>query len=407
MLNREELLNIEETALSFHSWTVEKRRFFHRIPETAWDELETTSHLAEELRQLGYRITEGPAAAAHRTGLIAELGCSAGPCAVLRFDIDALPVTETEDESHLPARLGFISRYPGAMHACGHDGHMAVGLACARIIAEHASCLKGTVRLIFQPAEEGCRGALEVVKEGWLQDADYFLAGHIVGRDYGQMDSGSCDCVCGVCGSLATTKINAFFTGHSCHGACPENGISAISALCSSVLTLNGIPRNSGGSTMVNIGRISGGEGRNIVAGEASMELEVRGETTELNQYMEDQAVRIISSSAELYGCSSRIETVGKAPSLVTSPDFHREILNVLGNLQSVKTSLRQERFKASEDAAWMMEEVKSHGGKAAFLLFPTDTTAPLHSSCYDFDESILSKAAAVFSCIVLNLLQN
>lgn len=404
MLSAKELLYIEETAFSISEWTNSHRQCLHRIPETAWQEHKTTEYLIREMKQLGYRIVAGNSAAGHQTGLVAELGDDSSIITVLRFDIDALAVAESNEYCHRPFIEGFRSEHPEAMHACGHDGHMAIGLTVARILSVQRINLKGTVRFLFQPAEEGCMGAIELVKHGWLKDADYFLAGHIVGREYGYTPSGSADCVTGVNGSLATTKINAVFRGKSCHGACPENGASAISALCSAVLTLNGIPRNSVGSTRINIGRIEGGEGRNIVAEHASMELEVRGETTELNQYMEDRSLKILQCSAELYGCSSDISILGKAPSLVSSDDFHRRINTLLRGLSHTSVKEEGERFRASEDAALLMEEVKSHGGQAAFMLFCTDTTAPLHSSRYDFDPSILSKAASVLSCVVLDL---
>lgn len=407
MLTEKELLYIEETAYRLSDWTISHRRNLHRIPEPAWTEKKTTAYLARELKQLGYTIINGEAVAGHETGLIAELCISNEPVFGLRFDIDGLPVDEARSSNHLPSAEDFCSTHEGAMHACGHDGHMAIGLTTARILIENRDRIKGTVRIIFQPAEEGCRGAREVVKAGWLQNVRYFLAGHIVGRDYGQTVSGAADCVTGVNGSLATTKMNTTFSGHSCHGACPENGASAITALCNAVLTLNAIPRNSGGSTMINIGRISGGEGRNIVAAHSYMELEVRGETTELNQYMEDQALRIIDNAASLYGCTSETIIQGKAPSLVSSPDFREEINLILNKLKTVKLCTDGQRFRASEDASLMMEAVKQQGGQAAYMLFSTDTTAPLHSRNYDYDEAILPKAAAILSSIVLSYIGN
>ncbi|MDO4617467.1 MAG: amidohydrolase [Lachnospiraceae bacterium] len=405
MLTKKDIIYIEETAQSLQETAVSHRRALHRIPETAWHEEMTTAYLKKELERLGYRIITGSAAAGHSTGLVAEIGSNDELKIGLRFDIDALSVTESNSDSHKPAAESFLSEKENCMHACGHDGHMAIGLLTARILAAYKHRIQGTVRLLFQPAEEGCMGAVEMVRCGWLSDLNYFMAAHIVGREYGQTASGPADCVSAVTGSLATTKINVYFNGKSCHGACPEHGASAISALSNAVLSLNGIPRSSEGSTMINIGRISGGEGRNVVAGHAEMELEVRGNTTALNQYMEDQALRIVSSAAAVYGCTAESFITGKAPSLVSSPEFHSHINAVLKQCSGIKTAVSGECFRASEDAALMMEEVKKHGGQAAFLLFPTDTTAPLHSRNYDFDEGILGKGAAVFSLIVLDLL--
>ena len=391
---------IEKRACELAPVLTRHRRNLHQIPETGWNEKETCSYIAAELRQLGYEVLLGGPVTGHETGIIASLSCGNGPVSVLRFDIDALPTEEDSTHAHLPAREHFCSRNPGAMHACGHDGHIAIGLGCARIFTELSSRLSGTIRLIFQPAEEGCKGAGAIVERGWLDDASLFLAGHIVGREY--TGGGHADVIPGVNASLATTKFDAIFSGHSCHGAAPENGASVISAMASAVLALNGIPRHSEGATFLNIGRIQGGQGRNIVADRGLIVLEVRGTTTALNQYMEDQAFRIIQESARMYGCESEIQVIGRAPSLDSTPALCGRILSLCrDHLPSIQAFGTSAAFRASEDASLMLERTKSHGGQGAFLLFPTDTTAPLHNSSYDFDESILPKAATVFTAAV------
>ena len=191
------------------------RRDLHRHPETGWLEMRTTAILAKELRALGYEIYTGRAVckegarlglpdaqvlAAHAeqalaqgapedeltadvragyTGVIAILRCGEGPTVAMRFDIDALPMTECPQDAHRPTREGFASVNPGMMHACGHDGHAAIGLGVARILMAHRDVLHGTVKLIFQPAEEGVRGAHAIVENGWLDDADALLASHV------------------------------------------------------------------------------------------------------------------------------------------------------------------------------------------------------------------------------------
>ena len=386
---------IEEKAFALTPELTAWRRHLHTIPETAWNEKETSAFLASELQKMGYEAVTGEPVAGHETGVIATLRCGGGPVFALRFDIDALPVEEASDPDHFPSAGGFRSARPGCMHACGHDGHAAIGLGCARLLREFKPYLSGTIRLIFQPAEEGGRGASPIVERGWLSDVSYFLAGHIVGREYG--DSDQTDAV-PVCSSLATTKFDAVFHGRSCHGAQPEQGASVISAMAAAILNLNAIPRNSRGSTFLNVGRITAGEGRNVVSGNGLMEAEVRGASTELNQYMEDRAFEMIRHCAAMYGCSADISVKGHAPSLNSSPDFSGELLDFCReHLPSVRFSARPESFRASEDAAVMLNAVRSSGGRGAFLLFPVETAAPLHSSRYDFSESILPKAVSVF----------
>ena len=394
---------IEKMAAALAPKLTAWRRHLHTIPETAWNERETSAFLASELKRMGYEVITGNPVAGHDTGLVAELRCGGAdqPVFALRFDIDGLPVEEASDPEHLPLARGFQSCHAGCMHACGHDGHAAIGLGCARLLQKLRHHLSGTVRLIFQPAEEGARGAAPVVEKGWLSDASYFLAGHITGREYG--GPAEPDAI-PVCSSLATTKFDAVFHGRSCHGAQPEQGASAISAMAAAVLALNAIPRHSQGATFLNVGRITAGEGRNVIAGFGRMEAEVRGASTELNHYMEEQAFRIIRHCAAMYGCTADILPQGHAPSLESSPDFCRELAEICGKgLSSVRFAEKPEVFRASEDAAAMLRTVREAGGKGAFLLFPTGTAAPLHSCRYDFDETILPKAVSIFTAAVFH----
>ena len=170
------------------------RRDFHRYPEQGFLEIRTASRIAAELARLGYRLRLGrevmseaaimskpdaATTAAHAawaraygaepawfdalkdgyTAVVADWDSGKpGPTTVLRVDMDALPIDESDAPDHLPQRRGFRSENPGSMHACGHDGHSAIGLAVATLIAANRAALCGTIRLIFQPAEEGVRG---------------------------------------------------------------------------------------------------------------------------------------------------------------------------------------------------------------------------------------------------------
>lgn len=189
------------------------RRMFHQLPEPGWSEFITTARLIEMLRAMGYRVLPGAAflSREHIQGrneeevaqglararafpveaaLLAEMealtGCVAlletggpGPTIALRFDIDCVAVHESEAPQHRPQAAGFASRHPGCMHACGHDGHMTIGLGVAQTLYALRDRLCGTVKLLFQPAEEGVRGAKPVAEGGILDDVDYFLSAHI------------------------------------------------------------------------------------------------------------------------------------------------------------------------------------------------------------------------------------
>ena len=152
-------------------YTQTLRRDFHAHPELGFEEVRTAGIVAEELKKLGIEVTTGIA----ETGVIGIIeGNGPGPVVLLRFDMDALPITEETGAE-------YASKTPGVMHACGHDGHTAIGLSVAKILLKHQDQWAGTVKIVFQPAEEGLGGAERMVKEGVLENPrpDYSLGMHL------------------------------------------------------------------------------------------------------------------------------------------------------------------------------------------------------------------------------------
>src|SRR5699024_4826717 len=194
---------------------IEWRRDFHRHPELGFLEMRTASIVAQELSDLGYKLRLGKEvmkeeAAMGRpseeeisrhvewakehgakldfldhftegyTGIVASLDTGReGPTIAFRVDMDALPIFESKDENHLPNQLGFRSLADGVMHACGHDAHTSIGLGLATLVKYYEDQLSGVVKIIFQPAEEGTRGAKSMVEAGVVDDVDYFIATHV------------------------------------------------------------------------------------------------------------------------------------------------------------------------------------------------------------------------------------
>ena len=221
------------------------RRDFHRYPETGWLEMRTSAIIARTLTELGYEVLTGRAVCeesarmgvppkktteAHLervlaqgtpleyltedmregfTGVIGVLRCGEGPTLAMRFDIDALGMIECPQDSHRPTREGFASLNPGMMHACGHDAHAVIGLGTAKALMALREQLHGTLKLIFQPGEEGARGAKAIVAKGHLDDVDFFIGSHVAPTH--DLDDG--DVTPGTYGSLATTKYDVTFTG--------------------------------------------------------------------------------------------------------------------------------------------------------------------------------------------------
>lgn len=418
-----------------------RRRDFHKYPETAWYEMRTSAIIAKTLTELGYEVLTGKAVcleterygvpsaealAEHAalaleqgapaeylseemkqgfTGVIGILRCGEGPVVALRFDIDALGLIEDETPSHRPFAEGFSSQNPGMMHACGHDAHAVIGLGTAEVLMRIRDSLHGTVKLIFQPGEEGAKGARPIVAHGHLDDVDYFVGTHIAPT--GGPDDG--DVTPGTWGSLATSKYDVHYHGQAAHaGGFPENGRSAIMAAANAVLNLTAIPRHSGGISRVNVGVIQGGTGRNVIPDKAMMQIEVRGETTEINAYMDEQARRICQAAAEMTGCTCEMIPQGASESQQSDLDFLSHIGDVVrDHLPHLKvSSCENAQNWGSEDISLMMNRVQAHGGKATYMRSMTDMASAQHTTAFDFDEKVLVDGIQTFSAIVYDLLK-
>lgn len=431
---------IDEIARSLHEESVADRRNMHQYPETGWFEMRTSAIIAKRLTELGYEVLTGRQVCdeatrmgvppreeleAHYqaiqsqdtpmdfvtqdmregfTGVIGILRCGSGPVAALRFDIDALPMTEDATMEHRPFREGFASRNHGCMHACGHDSHIAMGLGTAKVLANIKDQLTGTVKLIFQPGEEGARGAKSIAAAGHLEDVDYFAATHIAPDN--TLDDG--DITPGTYGSLATTKLDVTFTGAAAHaGGFPEKGRNALLAAAHAAVALAGIPRHSAGMSRVNVGTLQAGSGRNVIPDHAFMQVEVRGETTEINHYMAEQARQICQGAAAMTGCTCQVTAVGEAPSQVSDLPFVERIRDMIQTkLPQYKVStVYNSRNWGSEDIGFLMERVQAHGGQAAYMRTMTTMASAQHTTAFDLDEKALDKGISVFAAIVYNVM--
>ena len=414
------------------------RRDLHKYAEPGWLEMRTTSIIAAKLTEMGYEVLLGeqvckkdsrmgvpdrevldeayeracaqggdprflPFTRDGMTGAIAILRCGEGPTVAMRFDIDALGVVESCEADHRPFAEGFASVNAGAMHACGHDGHACVGLGVAKILMDMKDQLHGTVKLIFQPAEEGVRGAKAIVDNGHLDGVDYLIGNHVSPKGTSNYDVAT-----GAYGSLATGKYDVTFHGLAAHaGGSPEKGNNALLAAATALLNLQAIPRNSGGSTRINVGKLVGGSGRNVIADEAFMEVEVRGQNTELNTYMENYMHRILDAAAQMHGCTVEVKLMGAAPSLNSDDALTQQIADICTEkLGLAVVPGMKERSGGSEDFAYMMNRVQEQGGQAVFMRVRTQTAAGAHNRRYDFEESFIPKSIRIFCATVYDLMK-
>lgn len=422
----------EEIVTKLVDW----RRDFHKHPESGWTEFRTAALVAKHLTELGYEITMGDQAtkkecmmgvpsqedlAKHQeravmqgadakfvsmmtgghTGLWADLKCGDGPTIALRFDMDANDIQESQDSNHLPAAEGFASVNPGVMHACGHDGHTAVGLAIAELLVKNKSALRGTIRLIFQPAEEGVRGAKAMVAAGAAQNVDFILGFHLgfQAERTGVVSAGAKD-------FLATSKLNVWYEGMPAHaGAYPEKGKNAMLAACSAVMNLHAIPRHSGGATRITVGTLNAGQGRNIIPPNAFFELETRGVTSELDDYMRTQAERIIAAAAMTWDVKHRIELVGGAKSGESSSGLVALVGQAASQMPAFDEVRLMSSFGASEDFADFMSAVQSSGGQGTYIQVGADLSSGHHTNFFNFDEISMLHAVQLLLRVVQSLL--
>ena len=405
-----------------------RRRDFHKHPERGWAEFRTTAVCADALLKLGWRVRfadefiepervmgrEVDAAAEKRralkqgapadtlarigkyTGLCAELGEGA-PLTVLRFDIDCVETAESDGPSHRPAALGFASVNAGLSHSCGHDGHAAIGLALAEMISENAKDLRGTVRLIFQPAEEGVRGgfAFACLARG----ADYFIAMHLgLGLPTG--------CVCGGTGGfLCSTKFDAKFTGKAAHaGGEPERGRNALLAAAQAALAIHSIAPHSGGVMRVNVGVLRAGEGRNVVPPHALMKIETRGENGEVASYAYERTEAALRGAAQMYGAELAIKKQGETITAESDEKLAKLVADEALSVRGVTKAELYRKMPGSDDACWLMRETQKSGGLATYISVGADTTAGHHNGAFDLDEPALPIALELLHKTTLRL---
>ncbi|MEZ3500030.1 amidohydrolase [Pantoea sp. KPR_PJ] len=414
------------------------RRDLHQFAESGWLEFRTATRVADVLHKLGYHLQLGrevinaearmglpaddilreqeararqqgalpqwlPYFSGGFCGIVATLETGRpGPVMGFRVDMDALDLNESQLAEHLPQREGFASCNPGMMHACGHDGHTTIGLGLASVLMAMKSQLSGTIKLIFQPAEEGVRGAKAMVEAGVVDDVDLFTAIHIgTGVPAGEL-------VCGSDSFLATTKLDVHFTGVGAHaGGKPEEGRNALLAAAQATLGLHGLPQHSGGVARVNVGVLQAGTGRNVVADTALMKIETRGVSNAVNDDICQQAQRIIAGAAAMYGVEYEVRLMGAARSCTpTQPwvDFLHQQAEALGIFDSVVD--RKAQAAGSEDATYMMERVKQRGGQATYAIFGCDLAAGHHNAKFDFDEGVMGKAVQMLATLALNQAQ-
>lgn len=427
---------VKELVMSVEDKVIEYRRSFHKYPEPGWTEFRTASVVVDTLQNLGYEVRYGKDAVTKEdmmgvpsdeelavfmeravsqganpeivknmegglTGVIAELKCGEGPTFAFRFDMDSNDIDEAKDDKHRPYREGFSSVNEKAMHACGHDGHTAMGLGLAEVLSNMKDDIKGTIRLIFQPGEEGVRGARAMVSAGAVDGVDYIIGAHI-----GFQSKKVGDIICGTEGFLATTKLDIKFKGIPAHAAAaPEEGRNALLAAATTAINLHAITRHGKGTSRINVGILNAGQGRNVIPPNAILKIETRGLTSEIDDFMHESARRVVEGAAKMYDVDYDIKIVGGTKSGYSSPEMIQIIKEVAQEMDYFKNITENSDFGAAEDYSHFMSIVQQNGGIGTYLQIGANMTAGHHDFYFDFDESVLASGVELMTRAALKVL--
>ena len=379
-------MDIRALAEKYEGYIIEQRRWFHAHPELSWEEFGTTDHIQEELEKMGLEVHrfEG------RPGCTAMIyGGKAVPGAktvALRADIDALPV---EEKTGLP----FASENPGVMHACGHDNHMAMLLGAAKILTTIRDEIPGTVKLLFQPAEETAQGAKAMIAEGVLKGVDAIYGAHI----WGDFDAPYIDVSAGNRMACCDT-FRITVEGSSTHGSTPHLGTDAIVAAASIIMNIQTyVSRNNDplNALVVSIGEIHGGQRFNILANKVVMEGTCRTFSRKTLETIDKDLERIAANTAAAFGASASLEYQHlTTPVINDHEDLNRIARNAVIKLYGEEGLGHLPTMMGSEDFAYFMDVVP---GIFGFLgSRDAEHQASNHNDCYDVPEDVLKRGAAM-----------
>ncbi|HEY74965.1 MAG TPA: amidohydrolase [Thermoflexia bacterium] len=364
------------------------RRDFHRHPELAFEERRTAEIVADHLRRLGYQVQTGVA----KTGVVGLLeGARPGPVVMVRFDMDALLVTEETGAE-------YASEVPGRMHACGHDGHVAMGMGLAELMAARRDEMAGTLKLVFQPAEEGGNGAEVMVKEGVLKDPrpDVFLATHV----WNERPVGTADVTAGPV-MAAAEKFTCVVKGRGGHGALPHLAVDPIVASAQVIAALQTVvSRNVSplDTAVVSVGSIHGGDAFNVIPPQVEMTGTIRTYEPSTRETVLRRVREVVEGVSAACGAEAELEIQPLTPAVINDADIAEVVRKAAEAVLGPERVTSGERTMGSEDAAFFMEEVPG----CYFFLGSANADkgldAPHHNPRFDFDEEALVLGVAILA---------
>jgi amidohydrolase len=390
-------MDFSAEAASLYDELIARRRDLHMYPELAYEEHRTAGIIAEELQRLGYEVRTGFAG----TGVVGILeGATDGPTVLYRSDMDALPIHEEND-------VPYKSCNPGKMHACGHDGHMSIALGVAKLLAQHRDQLRGCVKFVFQPGEEGAGGALAMIDDGILQDPapDVVLGLHLwnilpfgkVGVAEGAMMSGS-------------SVFNIVVRGKGGHAAMPHTTIDPVSCtgqLITALHTIVGRKMNAMSGAVVL--SVTGVQSSNFKHNIIPEKVDIMGTFRTFNAYTSElleQHIRDVSHNVcESVGCKAEVNVKHLTIPVVNHPDVVQRVSRIAGRLVGEDNLVHDERTMASEDVSYLLEDTP---GMFVLVGSANDVRGlnyGHHHPRFDFDERVLPLAVNLMASTVADYL--
>jgi amidohydrolase len=388
--------NYLATAESNFEYTRNLRRDFHAHPELGFKEFRTSDIVARELNAIGLEVASGIA----ETGVIAMHDTGRpGPTALLRFDMDALPIQEETGAE-------YASQTPGIMHACGHDGHTAIGLTVARMLRENSDHLAGRIKFVFQPAEEGLGGAARMVSEGVLDNPrpDFSLALHLWNvKPFGWLGITPGPTM------AASDTFKIILRGNGGHGASPHLSTDPVLASAHVITALQSIVSRDVEplkAAVVSVTALNSGRAFNVIPSDAELLGTIRSFDPDIRRRVLRRLDEIVNGVGRSMGCHPEIELKSITPAVVNDEGLSREIQKIATDLFPDSVIDTTSRTMGSEDMAFMMDDIPGCYFFVGSANPEQGLDAAHHNPRFDFDERALQSGAALMASAAAKLLQ-
>lgn len=382
-----DLMHIKERAQALLPETIKTRRALHRIPEIGFAEVKTHAYICDALQSLGVPFET------ERTWVIGTIeGAKPGGTVALRADMDALPIQEE-------AKVPFKSEHPGFMHACGHDAHTAILLTAAKMLMEMRAELPGTVRLLFQPAEETVGGAAPMIAHGAMEGVDRVYGLHVAAT----APVGRIACREGAM-YAASEEFAITVRGRSGHGAHPRSGVDAIAIAAQIIVALQTLITREMEATeaaIISVGTIHGGDAHNILCDEVVMNGTIRALTETVHEQLRRRMPELVGAMASAMGGEADVSFMNGYCACINDAGEASRVLDVASRLFGEEnTYVLRNSSLGAEDFAYYLREAPG-----AIYHLGCGGKYPVHSAHFAMDESCLAAGVAMQVALVMDYL--